>query len=125
MDALRREQILRAYVRRARGFDEIASARFGSTGLIAQQSAAAPSPPQGGAQPAPRSGHSCLSPRQEAVLLLLAMGLSNKEIAPALQVGIETVKSHVKHILISLGARNPTHAVYLAFERGILATPPS
>jgi DNA-binding NarL/FixJ family response regulator len=32
------------------------------------------------------------------------------------------VKSHVKQILIALGARNRTHAVYLAFERGILVT---
>lgn len=125
MDAPRREQILRAYVRRARRFDEIASRRVCSTGLFPQQSAATPDAHQHAAQPPPHSGRGGLSPRQETVLLLLALGFSNKEIGPELHVGVETVKSHVKQILISLGARNRTHAVYLAFERGILVTPQS
>jgi DNA-binding NarL/FixJ family response regulator len=121
VDALRREQILRAYVHRARRFDEIASSRVGSTGLF-EQSAAASRVDCNPVGPAARSRRRCLSPRQEAVLQLLAKGFSNKEIGPELDVGVETVKSHVKQILISLGARNRTHAVYLAFERGILTT---
>jgi DNA-binding NarL/FixJ family response regulator len=82
VDSLRREQILRSYVRRARRFDEIASSRVCSTGLFTQQSAAAPGAHQHAAQPPTRSGRGGVSPREEGVLLLLAMGLSNKEIGP-------------------------------------------
>ncbi|WP_420451727.1 helix-turn-helix transcriptional regulator [Ilumatobacter sp.] len=54
----------------------------------------------------PASGK--LTPRQVAVALLLVHGCSNIEIATQLKVSIETVKSHVSHILKRTGARNRT-----------------
>ena len=61
-----------------------------------------------------------LSARERAVLSLIAQGHANKVVGHRLSVSEETVKSHVKHILAKLGARDRTHAVHLAIERGIL-----
>ncbi|UJR83120.1 LuxR C-terminal-related transcriptional regulator [Sandaracinus amylolyticus] len=51
-----------------------------------------------------------LTPRQADVLVLLARGLSNKEIADALQMSASTVRVHVSAILKLLGAENRTQA---------------
>lgn len=61
-----------------------------------------------------------LSARERAVLSLIAHGHANKVVGHQLSVSEETVKSHVKSILAKLGARDRTHAVRLAIERGIL-----
>ncbi|MCY0926196.1 response regulator transcription factor [Streptomyces sp. H27-H1] len=62
-----------------------------------------------------------LTEREEAVLRLVAKGLTNIEIARALIVGTETVKSHVSAILAKLGARDRTQAVITAYESGFVA----
>lgn len=54
------------------------------------------------------------TPRQSDVLVLLARGLSNKEIARELDLAESTVKIHVAAIFRELGARNRTQAVVLA-----------
>ena len=61
-----------------------------------------------------------LSPREIAVLRLIATGNANKEIACQLVIAEETVKSHVTKILAKLGANDRTHAVTLALKRGII-----
>lgn len=61
-----------------------------------------------------------LSVRERAVLSLIAQGHANKVVGHRLSVSEETVKSHVKNILAKLRARDRTHAVHLAIERGIL-----
>lgn len=61
-----------------------------------------------------------LSSREIDVLKLVANGHANKVIGPRLSITEETVKSHVKNILAKLGARDRTHAVRLAIDRGIL-----
>lgn len=61
-----------------------------------------------------------LTERERAVLSLIAQGHANKVVGHRLSVSEETVKSHVKKILSKLGARDRTHAVHLALERGIL-----
>lgn len=59
--------------------------------------------------PAPRE----LTHKQEQVLELIASGLSNKDIARVLQIGVETVKGHVKDILERLHARNRLEATVI------------
>ena len=61
-----------------------------------------------------------LSCRETEVLQLIASGLSNKGIAAVLFISEETVKVHVKNILSKMMANDRTHAVTIAFKRGIL-----
>ena len=61
-----------------------------------------------------------LSPREHDVLLLLARGLRDKEIAKDLGIAFTTAKNHVKHILEKLGAKNRMEAAHIARERGMI-----
>ncbi len=61
-----------------------------------------------------------LSPREVEVLRLVALGSSNKRIGLTLHVTEDTVKAHMKGILLKLGASDRTHAVTLALRRGII-----
>ncbi|CAJ0719589.1 hypothetical protein LMG6871_02997 [Ralstonia edaphis] len=56
---------------------------------------------------------SVLTPRQCDILREAASGKSNVEIAQALHIGVETVKSHVRQILMRLQARNRTELAAL------------
>ncbi len=61
-----------------------------------------------------------LTPRELEVFGLLATGMTNTEIAAQLIVGETTIKTHVTHILMKLGARDRVQAVVLAYEAGIV-----
>jgi LuxR family maltose regulon positive regulatory protein len=61
-----------------------------------------------------------LSQREIEVLRLMAQGASNQDIAEKLFITIGTVKSHINHILVKLGAHNRTEAVALARGIGLL-----
>ena len=52
-----------------------------------------------------------LTPREEEILVLLTKGYSNKEIADNLQLGIETVRSHLKNIYTKMHVRSRAEAV--------------
>jgi two-component system nitrate/nitrite response regulator NarL len=60
-----------------------------------------------------------LSPREREILIHLARGASNKEIARALAVAESTVKIHVQHILRKLNLASRVQAAVWAIENGI------
>ncbi|MCW5119786.1 LuxR C-terminal-related transcriptional regulator [Burkholderia cenocepacia] len=81
--------------------------------------------------PAPRGAASpravpsvVLTPKERAILELLARNLSNKEIAVALAVGEETVKWHLKNLFGKLDASSRKHAVRRALVLGLLESAP-
>jgi len=61
-----------------------------------------------------------LTERESDVLKLLARGKANKEIARELDVGEQTVKSHVGHILAKLGVQSRTQAALHAVRIGLV-----
>lgn len=80
--------------------------------LIAEFSQRAPS--------APRPELGSLTERETQVLVQVARGLSNAEIAAALFVTENTVKTHVARLLMKLGLRDRVQAVVLAYESGLV-----
>jgi LuxR family maltose regulon positive regulatory protein len=62
-----------------------------------------------------------LSGREFEVLLLMAAGRSNREIAEELVVVVDTAKKHVGRVMDKLGAANRTQAVARARELGLLS----
>jgi RNA polymerase sigma factor (sigma-70 family) len=60
-----------------------------------------------------------LTPRETQVLRLVAMGLSNQEIANSLEISIETVKEHVQNLLRKLSVGDRTQAAVWAIRHGL------
>ena len=67
-----------------------------------------------------RPSREALSARELEVLMLVAGGASNKEIARTLHLSEATVKSHLLHLFAKLAVSDRTAAVTAALERGVL-----
>jgi DNA-binding NarL/FixJ family response regulator len=61
-----------------------------------------------------------LTPREREVVLGVAQGETNAEIAARLFMSVATVKSHITHILTKLGATNRTQIALLAHDAGLI-----
>lgn len=108
---VRAEQLLEAVLAVARGESRLDPAVTGAVVKHFRQHAERPPgtlPPQ------------TLTGREEEVLNLLTKGMSNAEIAAALNVAPGTVKTHVATVLAKLGARDRVQAVITAYETGLV-----
>ena len=72
--------------------------------------------------PKPQTVHA-LTDREREVLVLVAQGLSNQQIADALVISERTARTHVSNILSKLGVASRTQAALLAIREGIAPAP--
>ncbi|MFJ9687303.1 response regulator [Streptomyces bacillaris] len=89
------------------------------TSASAPGSAAAPGAVSAPGAAAVRPGAAHLSPREREVVVLLAEGLTNAEIATALSITVGTVKTHLTNVQAKLGARNRVEIAAWAWRNGV------
>jgi DNA-binding NarL/FixJ family response regulator len=99
-----------AYVSRTAGTEEL---RHAAQAALEQERFVDPAVP-------PSGSRSKLTKRQREILQLLANGESTTVAAHELELSEETVKTHTKHALARLGARNRTHAVAIALRECLI-----
>ncbi|WP_248305737.1 response regulator transcription factor [Agromyces sp. H66] len=76
-------------------------------------------------RPAAPSPIDALTPREREILVAIAEGLNNGELAGRFFLSESTVKTHVGHILTKLDARDRVHLVILAYEHGLMSSGPA
>ncbi|WP_456926142.1 MULTISPECIES: response regulator [unclassified Geodermatophilus] len=74
-----------------------------------------------GSAPAPATELTELTPREREVLVQMALGATNTEIAQRLFVSEATVKTHVGRVLAKTGSRDRVQAVVLAYRTGLVS----
>lgn len=99
-----------AYVARTAGPEQL---RRAVDAAAAQESFVDPAVP-------PKGSRGVLTRRQRQILQLLADGEATTVAARELGLSEETVKTHTKHVLARLGARNRTHAVAIALRECLI-----
>ncbi|MEU1367537.1 response regulator transcription factor [Streptomyces sp. NPDC005803] len=117
----------RGYLTKDAGGDEIVRAvqavRSGEAGLspaiqrrLLEQVTAGPLSQAGSGEPELPDG---MTPREAEVLVLIAEGMSNAEIARSLHISQATVKSHINNLFAKAGLRDRAQAVRYAYVRGL------
>jgi len=107
-----RAEILSRYEQHVERFDRAADARRRlGLHLIETEST----------QPTPVPSRNQISGREKDVLELVAAGLTDAEIGRNLSISEFTVKTHMKRLLMKLGAKNRAHAVALGVRCELLA----
>ena len=104
-------ELLVQAIHAAAGGDALISPRITARLLHKFATLGTPSP-----QPAER-----LTEREEEVLLTVARGRTNEEVASELHISLSTVKTHVASLMAKLGARNRVEIVVWAYETGRVA----
>jgi DNA-binding NarL/FixJ family response regulator len=99
-----------------------------TVGVAAAAPAPAAAPPAATAadQPTGRSDHAelllrSLSERERQILALLARGYSNRRIADACFLSLNTVRTHVQNVLVKLGVHSKLEAAALAVRQGLVS----
>ncbi|WP_328902774.1 MULTISPECIES: response regulator transcription factor [unclassified Streptomyces] len=121
----------RGYLTKDAGGDEIVRAVHavlsGEAGLsptvqrrLLEQVTEGPLLTGGGGEPEPPDG---MTPREAEVLVLIAEGMSNADIARALHISQATVKSHINNLFAKAGLRDRAQAVRYAYQRGMVRPP--
>lgn len=77
------------------------------------------------ARSGPRQGLQGLTEREREVLVLIARGLSTKDIANTLSIGARTVETHRANLMRKLGVKSVALLTQVAIREGILPIPPS
>lgn len=73
--------------------------------------------------PRPARGAGHLTNREQTILLQLAQGKSNKEVAIALDISVRTVETHRKNLKKKLGISSTAGLTRYAIEHGVLQAP--
>ncbi|MFB8212316.1 MULTISPECIES: response regulator transcription factor [unclassified Streptomyces] len=121
----------RGYLTKDAGGDEIVRAVHavlsGEAGLsptvqrrLLEQVTEGPLVTGAGGEPEPPDG---MTPREAEVLVLIAEGMSNADIARALHISQATVKSHINNLFAKAGLRDRAQAVRYAYQRGMVRPP--
>jgi DNA-binding NarL/FixJ family response regulator len=71
-------------------------------------------------QPPAHPSAGTLTAREQEVMVLIAQGLSNDEIAARLYTSVSTVKTHASRVMAKLGARDRAQLVIIAYESGVV-----
>jgi two-component system, NarL family, response regulator NreC len=61
-----------------------------------------------------------LTDREKQVLRLVALGLSNKEVADSLRISVKTAMTHREHLMEKLSLRNRTELIKFAIKKGVI-----
>jgi DNA-binding NarL/FixJ family response regulator len=72
---------------------------------------------------APQGTATSLTPREREILVLVARGKSNRDIADALVISERTARTHVSHVLTKLGLTSRTQAALWAVREGLVREP--
>ena len=75
---------------------------------------------RGSLEPKPGDGREQLTGREQTILLQLAQGKSNKQVAQALDISVRTVETHRKNIKRKLGISSTAGLTRYALEHGVL-----